>query len=324
MGNLQHTRPRSPSNSIASGPVRTASIRNEQLDAVTRFQLFNSISPTCSLIQIVTLTLTHNLPCIHNRPVPQGVRKLCQIIRRKDGVSSANHTYELFIEEPGSLHITPILFARRLRSQTTSCYIITLFNARDRGMRDRAILKVKSNFLGTGFSIYEGSEADAAAGNNGALRNSAEKRDSAKRRREYGAVMYEQNFLGHKGPRKMTVILPPVRKDGIPVEIRSIEDRDSMMEKLRQGNDRDLLVMHNKTPQWNEETQSFVLNFNGRVTLSSVKNFQLVHDHDLEYIALQFGRISEDTFTLDVQYPFSLVQAFAITLTSFDAKLACE
>jgi hypothetical protein len=28
------------------------------------------------------------------------------------------------------------------------------------------------------------------------------------------------------------------------------------------------------------ETQSFVLNFNGRVTQASVKNFQIVHDND--------------------------------------------
>jgi hypothetical protein len=28
------------------------------------------------------------------------------------------------------------------------------------------------------------------------------------------------------------------------------------------------------------ESQSFVLNFNGRVTQASVKNFQIVHDND--------------------------------------------
>ena len=38
------------------------------------------------------------------------------------------------------------------------------------------------------------------------------------------------------------------------------------------------------------ETQSFVLDFNQRVTIASVKNFQIVHDHDLEYIVIQFGK----------------------------------
>lgn len=39
-----------------------------------------------------------------------------------------------------------------------------------------------------------------------------------------------------------------------------------------------LLELHNKTPVWNDDTQSYVLNFHGRVTQASVKNFQLVHD----------------------------------------------
>jgi hypothetical protein len=46
----------------------------------------------------------------------------------------------------------------------------------------------------------------------------------------------------------------------------------------------DLIELHNKTPQWNEETQSYVLNFHGRVTQASVKNFQIVHDNDGESV----------------------------------------
>lgn len=33
----------------------------------------------------------------------------------------------------------------------------------------------------------------------------------------------------------------------------------------------------NKSPSWNEQTQSYVLNFHGRVTQASVKNFQIIH-----------------------------------------------
>jgi hypothetical protein len=41
-----------------------------------------------------------------------------------------------------------------------------------------------------------------------------------------------------------------------------------------------LIELHNKTPVWNDDTQSYVLNFHGRVTQASVKNFQVVHDTD--------------------------------------------
>lgn len=39
---------------------------------------------------------------------------------------------------------------------------------------------------------------------------------------------------------------------------------------------------------------------------------------------VQFGRVAEDVFTLDYRYPMCALQAFAIALTSFDNKLACE
>ena len=85
-----------------------------------------------------------------------------------------------------------------------------------------------------------------------------------------------------------------------------------------------IVELHNKTPVWNDETQSYVLNFHGRVTQASVKNFQLIHDSDPDYIVMQFGRCSEDVFTMDFRYPLCAMQAFAIALSSFDGKLACE
>ena len=39
---------------------------------------------------------------------------------------------------------------------------------------------------------------------------------------------------------------------------------------------------------------------------------------------MQFGRIYEEEFTMDYNFPMSAVQAFAIALSSFDSKLACE
>ncbi|OIW06590.1 hypothetical protein TanjilG_03984 [Lupinus angustifolius] len=102
------------------------------------------------------------------------------------------------------------------------------------------------------------------------------------------------------------------------------------------------LVLKNKSPRWHEQLQCWCLNFRGRVNIASVKNFQLISatssatsgtgstlsqpttqsDHDK--IILQFGRVGKDMFTMDYRYPLSAFQAFAICLTSFDSKLACE
>ena len=46
-------------------------------------------------------------------------------------------------------------------------------------------------------------------------------------------------------------------------------------------------MLSNKQPVWNEDTESFVLNFGGRVTKASVKNFQIIHEDHPEYIIMQ-------------------------------------
>jgi tubby-related protein 1 len=60
------------------------------------------------------------------------------------------------------------------------------------------------------------------------------------------------------------------------------------------------------------------------VDQASVKNFQLIDDLDENKIYLQFGKVTELTFNVDFQWPFSPMQAFALALSSFDYKFACE
>ncbi|CAF5220778.1 unnamed protein product, partial [Rotaria magnacalcarata] len=74
------------------------------------------------------------------------------------------------------------------------------------------------------------------------------------------------------------------------------KNSESLIERWKHNDMSNLLELHNKSPIWNEETQSYVLNFHGRVTQASVKNFQVVHDNDQEYVCMQFGRVSDGKF----------------------------
>lgn len=65
-----------------------------------------------------------------------------------------------------------------------------------------------------------------------------------------------------------------------------------------------------------------MLNFQGRVTESSVKNFQLCSNETNEDVVLQFGRVGKEKFTMDVKYPLSPFQAFAICVACMDGKIA--
>jgi len=48
-----------------------------------------------------------------------------------------------------------------------------------------------------------------------------------------------------------------------------------------------LAYLINKPPRWNEQVGAYVLNFNGRVTMASVKNFQLVDPDEHSIVVLQ-------------------------------------
>ncbi|KAL3998155.1 Tub family protein [Acanthocheilonema viteae] len=78
------------------------------------------------------------------------------------------------------------------------------------------------------------------------------------------------------------------------------------------------LTMTNKAPFWNEASQVYQLDFGGRVTQESAKNFQIEYD---DQQVMQFGRIENGAYTLDFRSPFSAVQAFAVALASITQRL---
>ncbi|XP_075217437.1 WD40 superfamily protein Tusp [Lycorma delicatula] len=88
--------------------------------------------------------------------------------------------------------------------------------------------------------------------------------------------------------------------------------------KLEITSKRREFVMHNKAPMWNETSQVYQLDFGGRVTQESAKNFQVEFRGKQ---VMQFGRIDGNAYTLDFQYPFSAVQAFAVALANVTQRL---
>lgn len=188
---------------------------------------------------------------------------------------------------------------------------VTLDQAEEKGLVV-CVGRVVSNFLGTRFSVIH--DGLPAPGGN----QDTKEREKGK---EVACITYQPNLFGHKGPRRMTILAPFLDDLGQSVVSSS---QSSLYDIFKSGQTDQLLTLQNKDPVWNEETESFVLNFNGRVTLASVKNFQIVSDKDLDFISLQFGRVSGDTFTMDMRAPFCPIQAFGIALSSLDTKLACE
>lgn len=146
---------------------------------------------------------------------------------------------------------------------------------------------------------------------------------------EVGHISYKFNLLKSRGPRRMVC------------SIKCSNDSSSSTGEETTKSMSEHVVLKNKAPRWHEQLQCWCLNFHGRVTVASVKNFQLVsssssggaatnHESSLQgkgdedTVLLQFGRVDDDLFTMDYRHPLSAFQAFSICLTSFGTKIACE
>ncbi|XP_056132253.1 tubby-related protein 3 isoform X4 [Lampris incognitus] len=250
------------------------------------------------------------------RPAPRGVTVKCRITRDKKGMDRGLYpTYFMHMERDDGRRVF-LLAGRKRKKSKTSNYLISV-DATDLSREGESFMgKLRSNLMGTKFTVYDNGTNPCK--NPGALL------EESNTRQELAAICYETNVLGFKGPRKMTVIIPGMNMNFERVPVRPNTEQESLLSKWQNHSLDNLIELHNKAPVWNDDTQSYVLNFHGRVTQASVKNFQIVHDNDPEYIVMQFGRVAEDIFTLDYNYPMCALQAFAIGLSSFDSKLACE
>ncbi|KJH45310.1 Tub family protein [Dictyocaulus viviparus] len=252
-----------------------------------------------------------NLEKFVDTPGRRNVVYKCSITRDKRGMDKGIYpTYYLHLERDDKKKIF-LLAARRRKKSTTANYLIST-DATDMKREGTAFVDRTLLVQCLHCTIVER-----------ILKKSTVTSDI---RQELAAVIYDTNVLGFKGPRKMHVLIPGIydintyeRKS-----IRPIANKDTILERYRQRRTDDIIVMQNKSPIWNEDSQSYVLNFHGRVTQASVKNFQIIHERDPDYIVMQFGRISNECFSMDFRYPLSALQAFGIAMTSFHGKLACE
>jgi hypothetical protein len=238
----------------------------------------------------------------------------CTITRDKSGMNKIFPRYYLWADGSGQAG-TFLLSAKKRKKNKSSNYTISLDQDDMSRESGSFIGKLRSNFVGTEFYIFD-------AGDNPSTKRSID--PNAKGRQQLGGIFYETNILGAKGPRKLTVAVPDVDNDGNYFNFPQVDDKPMLSEKYKSSDWHHMRIFKNKSPVWNEKLKAYVLNFNGRVTKASVKNFQLAEPENPNKVFLQFGKVDSNKFTLDYRFPLSGIQAFCIAISAFDSKLACE
>eukprot|EP00826_Nyctotherus_ovalis_P029851 TRINITY_DN2367_c0_g4_i2.p1 TRINITY_DN2367_c0_g4~~TRINITY_DN2367_c0_g4_i2.p1 ORF type:complete len:118 (-),score=43.22 TRINITY_DN2367_c0_g4_i2:134-487(-) len=116
----------------------------------------------------------------------------------------------------------------------------------------------------------------------------------------------------------MNVLLPKMKEDGSTSECKPMKREDHLAYKFRCGDTEGMMSLINKPPTWNNEIKAYVLDFYGRITQPSIKNFQLINPSNENEIVMQFGRVDDDLFNMDISWPLSVLQAFGISISAFD------
>lgn len=230
-------------------------------------------------------------PKLFQRLPRKGILR-CRVYRKTSLFDMSHPTFFMYNEADEKF----LMAARKRVKSKNINYIISSSHDELTKNSTHYVAKLKANPSRTQFVLF-----DARAYNDHA---------PAKGLRELAAVSYSKTVL----PREMQAVIPA---------ISIVEDSDQVskdvLEDMRIRNMGKLLFLRNKPPRWNEATQTHCLNFGGRVTMPSIKNFQLINEAEESTILMQFGRTGPDLFTLDVRYPLTPIEAFAFALSTFDA-----
>ena len=252
-------------------------------------------SDTSSMEQLSSVS-----SCVH-----RGVRsEYVQCLIRRDRTSKIYPYYHLLLESSQQL----LLSALKVRMSRTSNY----------------------HFFDMTRGVVEGSELTKKSGNYiGKLRaRSSDHKNLVFVGRgsgyeELAALTFQRatlidQYMHGAAPRRMQVVLPPVDNSSMkPIPNRPEEPGGkSLLDVLSEGDYGRYFVYQTKDPVL--ENGAFKLDFGGRVTVASVKNFQLVSEDDPDHVVCQFGKCGPDAFILDFQAPLNAAQAFAIALCQFN------
>lgn len=278
----------------------------------------------------------------------------CFIERNDSGSNKLAPIYTLLVEVTSSSG-RPILYARKnATSRITSHYVISM-NKDDlflaRVMRSHHYVgKLRSSTNLMEYTLYDQGD------NPDDLDSDCEVDDEVRQsiRAELAVVRYHSSKKPY--PRKMEVVLPAIEAKGQRyLEWRPLSRDQTMDEHVRTiasaGGQNvidasNFVFLHKRETKY-DPLSSCIVDFRSRATCVSVKNFQLVHSEPLnedlnpqyrklypdyvydeqgtvslpqEFVLLQLGKVGKDCFNMDFQYPLSMLQAFAISLSRFDTK----
>lgn len=195
--------------------------------------------------------------------VPKGSVLRCKLIRSNEGQDKIYPTYTLINEADDKF----IMCARKRKKTARTTFLISN-NADDLTKSSNSYVgKVKAHSNNTSYVAYDARTYSPTHADKGL--------------HEMVGIDYSRGIT----PRQMKVATRPT---SIAEHAGTIEKFSEDILKDAANSAKNVLLLKNKEPTFNEATQKHTMNFNGRVKLPSVKNFQLCLDNDREFCVRKF------------------------------------
>lgn len=264
-------------------------------------------------------------------PLPEGSCIQCRLVREKvTGFASPLKRRQIMFKSENGF-----LFAATKKKGAGGEYIISLENSEMMKDSKNYLGKLTSNVTGSECIGYDCGMTPKSTGILSPLSRKKNTLHPEDMREELVAIRYMTNRTFSRGPRKMRIVIPRVEEEEesgnkapreglLSADKRSRKDDSSpgsppMSPRNITGNPV-TLGFSNREPVKSPTSGRFVLDFSNRVEHASVKNFQITSDTD-DVTVLQFGRMTDDEFSLDFAHPFSPFQALCIGLSSMGLHL---
>ncbi|KAG1666533.1 hypothetical protein FOA52_014430 [Chlamydomonas sp. UWO 241] len=238
----------------------------------------------------------------------------CYVVRKKQ-MLGAYSTLEMYLENDDTF----LMAARRRKKTQSSSYVLSVDLDNLKRESEECTGKLKAS--GWEYLLWAKSEDE-------------EQKKGYSTQSMVISLKSLQKGAAPSGPRGMQVIMPLPESDWQP---STLEGDDCLTKLLAAGKSKtlspemeaNLVFMTSKQPEYDHEAGGYVLDFHGRVTETSVKNFQLVAwNHNTGQTGntplVLFGKKGKDVYALDFRYPMSAQTAFSAALASIDSKLCCS
>ena len=127
--------------------------------------------------------------------------------------------------------------------------------------------------------------------------------------------LMEIKYLNDKKFQNFNIYLP--KNDFFNNYLFNMDEnhKDKLSNKILEN---ETIILVNNKPKYDINSKKFIDRFNDRIKEKSKFNFKILYkNNDNENISIECGKINENNYALDIGYPLSPLEGFAISVANF-------